>query len=81
MTDLQLDSVLQPKAGFFVNICLCSLPLQLLLARPPPLEKKTLGELLGLQHPQEAVSGFNFSHSRYRGFPGNLSHGPIDMSM
>lgn len=69
MADLQLDSVLQPKAGFFVDICLCSLPLQLLLGRPPPFVKKTLRELIGLQHSQEAVNGFNFSHSRYRGFP------------
>lgn len=48
---------------------LCSLPLQLLLGRQPPFVKKTLRELLGLQHSQEAVNGFNFSHSRYRGFP------------
>lgn len=64
------------KLNPFWKICLCSLPVGPMLARPSP-EKKTQTELLERQHSQDAVRGLNPGCSRYRRFPGSLLCGPI----
>ena len=55
------------------------------LFAPGPLftrpEEKTLMELLGRQHPQDAVSGLNLGRNRYRELPASLTHGPISTSI